>query len=313
MPNPTSFNSAYNPNVVKTALDGVVMVDYKEQLRPQIARAFDPMLANQESSDRAAEILEVFSGVGKFTTRTEEQDVPEAAPSVSDQKVFTISEFSKGTHIPKTYLDDEQWGTIRMMVKDYGRAARNTQDDNLMAVYRGGFATETTVDGAFLFSNSHTNRNGDTVDNLETEADLDTVLDTMITKLQEQKDQAGKISGVEPACLLVPSALFKVASETLDSELRPASADNDLNHYSDKYGIVLKVSPHLGASAGGSDTAAFLIGTDHTVMRYTREAFSTNLRSWEFSQNKSYFYQASFREEMGAVTYEGVIATNGTT
>src|SRR5690606_32056099 len=111
------------------------------------------------------------------------------------------------------------------------------QDSNLMDIYAGGFATETTVDGEFVFSNSHTNRNGDTIDNLETETDLETVLDTMITKLQEQKDQAGKISGIEPEVLLVPSAKFKTASEVLDSELRSGTADNELNHYSDKYGI----------------------------------------------------------------------------
>jgi len=180
-----------------------------------------------------------------------------------------------------------------------------------MSVYRLGFTTALTADGAALFSDTHTNLNGDTVDNLETGALSESMLNTMITKLMEQKDQAGVIRGHMPNCLLVPPKLFKTAVEITDSELRSGTGNNDLNVYSAKYGIYVKQSPYLGAAAGGSDTAFFLLAKNHQVHRFMRQDLVTSLINWDLQRNNNYIYKGEFREVIGAMTYEGSVASTG--
>jgi|14BtaG_2_1085337.scaffolds.fasta_scaffold00937_11 hypothetical protein len=307
-----SLNSGVSTNTVKTALDEVFMQSYDGDQAPEEARASDSVIFQQESSDKSAEIMEVFAGVGKWETRAELQDVPSDNPSVDDQKTFTISNYAKSVDISKNFFDDDMHSTVSRMIKDMGEMARISQDDTAMSLFRNSFTTETTVDGQAWFSDSHTNRNGDTVDNLETGVLTEASLETLIISLREQLNQRGVVRGANPHCLLVPPALYKDASEILESELRSATADNDMNVYSAKYGIFLKQSPYLGAAAGGSDTAAFLLGRNHSAYRFVRQGIGTDLVSYEYQRNNAYIYKGEYRETLGALTYEGAVATNGT-
>lgn len=308
-----SLSSNMNPAVVQTELDLVFKQEFEAHPGPQVATARDEIVFKQRSVDNAAVILEVFKGVGLWATRGEEEDVPTDVTRADDKTTYSVFNYAKSMDITKNFFDDEMHSMVSASIRDFADMARLSQDDTAMSQYRLGFTTNLTSDGAALYSASHANINGDTIDNLETAALTESSLETLLVSLAEQKNQAGVIRGHEGNCLLVPIALFKEASQILDSELRQGTADNDANVYSDKYGIFLKQSPRLGAANGGSDTAHFMVSRHHSVYRWERQGITTALIDWKLQRNNNYIYKGEYRETYGAVTYEGTVASNGTT
>ena len=58
----------------------------------------------QDTTDRAAVIVEQFMGRGYFETRDELQDVPSAEAKVDNQKTFSVVNYSKSIDISKITL-----------------------------------------------------------------------------------------------------------------------------------------------------------------------------------------------------------------
>jgi len=139
-----------------------------------------------------------------------------------------------------------------------------------------------------------------------------TTLYAGIVKLRQQKNQAGVILGNVPSVLLVPSKLYKHAIEITDSALIADSANNNINVYRSAYGITIYTSPYMDAAAGGSDTAWFLLAKNHAVTRLIRQGIQTALRDWSVSNNRTYFYQANFREAVYCPDYVGAVGALGT-
>jgi hypothetical protein len=67
----------------------------------------------------------------------------------------------------------------------------------------------------------------------------------------------------------------------------------------------------MSAAAGGSDTAWFLLARNHAIKRLIRQGIETFLRPWGYSNNRTYLYQANFREEAVAIDYVGTIGAKG--
>ena len=305
------FSSGLNPNIVKTALDDVFFAEFNIDGQPQLAPATDNSVFKQQTVDRAAVIEEIFKGSGLWEEKEEEQDVPLGNARVGDQITFTVIEYAKGEDITKNMFDDNLHNTVNRMIADFAQTGRVTRDTKAYALYRNAFTTTLTADGSALISDSHTNLNGDTVDNKITAALSTTSLEDAMVKMGEQLAQDGTIRGHQPASLLVPFKLFKNAVEITDSELISDSANNAINWVSSKYGITVKASPYLGAAAGGSDTAWFLLGQNHSIMRWVRQPVQTTLVNWIYQRNNNYIYKASFREVVGAITYDAIIGSTG--
>ena len=119
--------------------------------------------------------------------------------------------------------------------------------------------------------------------------------------------------GIQPRTLLVPSQLYKEAVEITESKLEAGTSDNQLNVWSAKYGLVVKQSPYLGAAAGGSDSAWFLLGETTGLERYEREPITTYLADYKLSRSQQYWYSARFRESTGFSSHIGVVGSDGTT
>ena len=119
--------------------------------------------------------------------------------------------------------------------------------------------------------------------------------------------------GNTPAVLLVPSALYKKAIEITESALMADSANNNINVYRSAYGITVYTSIYLDNAFGGSDTAWFLLSRNHSVTRTIRQGVQAVLTDWSYSNNRTYNYQANFREVVSAIDYVGVYGSDGTT
>ena len=305
------FTEAQNFAIVQTELDSVFYQNFDYGSFPGQATASTGEIFKSMATEHAAYIEEVFKGSGLFPVIGETANVPLSTPKVANKLTTYIKDFAQAIELSKNLFDDNMHGVWSKAVADFAMVARVTQDDNAFALFRNGFTTTLTADGSALFS-SHTLIGGGTQSNTSTAALTPSSFNDAIVNIAQQKNQAGVIMGNVPSVLLVPSALFKKAKEITESALIADSANNNLNVYRSAFGITVWTSPYLGAAAGGSDTAWFLLSRNHAVTRLIRQGIQTALRDWTYSNNRTYLYQANFREAVYAADYVGSYGSTGT-
>lgn len=305
------FTEAQNAAIVRTELDFVFYQEFEyDASDPGIATANSGDLFKPQYTTHAAEIYEVFKGVGLYSQTAETGTVALDTPKVGNKVFVNVLDWTKGVELSKDMFDDNLHGVWARIVQDMATKARVTQDYNAFGVFRGAFTTTLTADGAALIA-THTLLNGQTYSNLVTNPSgtgfTSDSLYAMIVALRQQPDQSGVLLGNTPKILLVPSKLFKKAIELTDSALIADTANNAINVYRSAYGFKVMTSPYLDLAVGGSDTAYFLLSSNHSVTRLIRQGIETSLRSWEISNNRTYFYQANFRESYYAPDYVGIV------
>lgn len=307
------LNQSSGPNniLVKTALDNLV-----DGMKLQIARtgkadATDPVVFTQDTASNAAVVTSVIGGGGYFTKSTDDLTPRKSTVKrAASPKTTLIADFSKDLDIPRTFMADQQQSAVSKSVNQETRTWLASRDRNAAQVYALGFTTQTTIDGAALFSNSHTNQNGDTIDNLETGVLSDTNLNVAVNSLRTQVNQAGVKVGYEPDFLFTPSLLHQTGMATAKSVLRAGTGNNDLNYWSEMYpGMKVVYSPFLDET---STTAYFIGAQGHGVTRFVREAFFTDLVDWKTQRNDVYIYKMRAREEVDAIEYSALVGSNGT-
>jgi len=303
-------NSAPDLILVKTALDKLLDEATIELAVVGKARATDSMIFTQDSATNAAVNTSVIGGGGYFQVTTDDVAPTYEAPvSAAALKTTLIAQFKKNLPISRTFMADQQQSAVAKSVRQQAMTWAASQDQNAFSVYSLGFTTQLTIDGVALFSNSHINQNGDTVDNLETGALADGTLNTTIVSLRGQLSQTGVIAGYEPKFLLTPSALHQTGMAVAKSVLRAGTGNNDLNYFSEMYpGMVVKYSPFLDSS---STTAYFVGSSTNGIYRFEREAFFTDLVDWRYQENDQYIYKMRAREAVDSIEYSGLVGSTG--
>ncbi len=298
--------------LVKTALDKLFDQASIEMAVVGKATALDTEVFTQDTATNAAVVSSVIGGGGYFT-KTLNDVTPQSNVTVNAAAARTtlIAEFKKDMPISRTFMADQQLSAVSKAVRQQALTWGATRDRNAFAVYANGFTTQTTIDGVALFSNSHVNENGDTVDNLETGALTDPNLNIMVNSLRTQLSQTGVILGYEPKFLLTPSITHATGMQVAKSVLRAGTGNNDLNYFSEMYpGMKVVYSPFLDAT---STTAYFLGSSTNGISRFEREAFFTDLVDWRYNQNDQYQYKMRAREEVDSIEYSGLVGSTGTT
>ncbi len=281
---------------------------------PGIATAKTGELFKVINTEHSAYIQEVFKGSGLFPVVGEIQAVPVTTPHVTNKQTILIQDFANSLPISKDLFDDNMFATWAHSVKDFALKARVTQDNTAFGLFRGAFTTTLTADGVSACNAAHPLIGGGTTSNTNTGAGSalsDTSLNNGIVQMRQQVDQAGVVLGNVPVILLVPSKLMKLAHQLNDSALVADSANNAINIYRSMYGFTVWTSPYLDLVAGGSDTAWFLMASNHSVYRYIRQGIETALTNWSVSNNRTYNYQANFREAYAITDYCGLIGFAG--
>lgn len=306
------FLESQNQAIVRTELDTVFFQNFDyDATEPEIATATYSTLFRVVPTEHAAYIGEVNKGTGLWSKVGEVQSIPTSTPSVRNKYTISVADFADSIEISKNLFDDNMHGVWAEDVRQFALMARVSQDDNAMALFRNAFTTTLTADGVSYINSAHPLIGGGTVNNLITGALSTTTVNNALVALREQKNQAGVILGGVPVCLLVPSKLFKLATEITDSALISDSGNNALNVYRSAYGFTVKSSPYLGAASGGSDTAWWMLTRNHGVSRLIRQGIETALRPWQYSNNRTYLYQGNFREEVFVPDYAGAVGSTG--
>ena len=307
------FTEAQNFSIVQTELDKVFFqsFDYNETF-PGVAHATTAEIFKPQETTHAAWIQSINKGSGLFPAIGETATVPLSTPHVTNKQTTQILTFAQGIDISKQLFDDNMHGVWAEDVKDFAIKAKDTQDYTAFGLFRNGFTTALTADGVSIFNSAHPLIGGGTQSNYGTSALTPTSLNTALVNMLEQKDQSGVIRGSTPKVLLVPPTLWKHAIEITDSALIADSANNNVNVYRSALGITVWTSHWLGAAAGGSDTAWFLLANRHGFTRLIRQGLETALTDWRYSNNLTYRYQANFRENYFCADYAGSYGSIGT-
>jgi len=297
--------------LVKTALDKLLDEATIALATVGKATALDAEVFTQDSATNAAVNSSVIGGGGYFSQTTDDvAPTNDATVTAATLRQTLIVQFKKNLPISRTFMADQQLGAVGRAVKQQALTWAASRDRNAFAVYSNGFTTQTTIDGVALFSNSHINQNGDTVDNLETGALADSTLNTSVNSLRTQLSQTGVIAGYEPKWLLTPSILHQTGMAVAKSVLRAGTGNNDLNYWSEMYpGMKVVYSPFLDSA---STTAYFLGSTTHGVFRFERESFFTDLVDWQYQANDEYIYKMRAREAVDSIEYSGLVGSLGT-
>lgn len=311
------FNSGNNPDVVKTALDSVFYAAFDYEMQPGFAGARNEDLFKQDSVDRAAVITDVFSDVGDWDESLEEEERTLTTVTTGQTKTHSVVNFKKTLAIPQEFFEDDQHDTVDNAVRRVGERGRMKQDKNALLNYVNGFSTVLTSDGVALFSNSHVLQgSGETVDNLELGVLNPANLETLVRSLWEQKAQDGELGAHVVAFLLVPPILFPDAQEITKSELKPGTANNDLNYFSAIYpGLKVYTNAYIGqtiSGLSGANTAYYIGSRNHSMKRWTRVAINTKIVPPDTDSKDRWMYKSRFREVVSPISFEGLAASNGT-
>jgi phage major head subunit gpT-like protein len=268
-----------------------------------------------------AEEFAGYSGLGSIPLVNEAEEFGEDA--IMHTYDTTLTAYKYGQNMPITWelLEDDLSGAIgkaKSATKALTRKAEKLGAD----VLNNGFSTSSTSygDGKPLFSTDHTRADGGSAQsnaNASGATLTEANLETGIIDMREQLDDRGQLISVVPNVLLVPPALEKEALIICNSQQRSDTADNDANVYNmgEYTGGRLKVVvwDYLGAAAGGSDTAWFLMSEgDHQLSWGWRHQPSVKRLGEEVgAKNQVYYWQYYFRAAYGWRDWRGVWGSKG--
>lgn len=317
------FTEAQNFSLAQTELDEVFHQNYEVSAPPSYATAMTSDIFKVTETAHAAYIGTIHKGPGLFSKIGEVQAVPSYQAKVGNKWTVTISDFAEGIEISKNLFDDDFHGEWMTQVQEFAIMARRTQDFNAFRIFRGAFTTTLTADGVSFINAAHPILGGGTVSNQVTAALVGAATSALTTSsfnigmklLAEVKSQANVPLQAVGDTLLVPPALYVTGRQIAISSLVPENGNNAANIFTVDYSIKVYQSVFLGTASPdglGSDTAWFLLDSKrHAVRRFVRQGIVTSLRDWTMSNNRTYYYQANFREEVFVPDYVGVVAATG--
>lgn len=282
------------------AVDAAVkkhFVDGYKQVAPKLDMVFK--VTTQENLN---DEYRNYAGVEDYTVVNEGTTFPSTDPLQSYNTILTPVKYGRLFEV--TY-EMRKWDKTRDLVNGaqlLGKAAARKIEKEAAAVFNNAFNTAFTSygDGRPLCSTQHPRADGlGIISNASassialTEANLEAA----ILALEEQLDDRGNIIDITATTILVPPALRKEALVIVNSDYKPGTDYNDVNVYAgmqEYYGTLnVIVWKYLGAAAGGSDTAWFLLDKNqHKV-------------TWQWAEKPRVERDASVGFKEHVLTYRG--------
>ena len=186
-----------------------------------------------ESSDRAFEEEVILSGFGAAPTKSEGSSVTfDDAQEVYTAR-YTNETIALAFSLTEEAVEDNLYDRLSARyTRALARSMAHTKQVKAAAILNNAFdSSYTGGDGLELISTAHTLANGNTFRNEpSTAADLnETSLENGLIDVSNFVDERGLKIALRGMKLVVPAQLQFVVERLLKSELRPATADNDIN------------------------------------------------------------------------------------
>jgi phage major head subunit gpT-like protein len=290
--------------------------DVFKELAPKLDRVF-----KVQSSSEAYEEYSAYAGLGVVPKVEEGATYAEDAVLATYTTTLTHSKY--GFLVPVSHeLYDDQREKIAGKTQAAARALARKIESLASSVYIHGFNTSYTSygDAVPLFSTAHTRADGGSNQSNASATGItltDANLETGLLAMRTQLDDRGNLKDIVPSKLIVPPALEKEAIVITKSDKVSGKADNDVNPYAmtTYTGGMLDVVvwDYLGAAAGGSDTAWYLMdNSSHLVTWLWRDQPRiVMLDEAVGAKNDIWYWKARFRAAYGWADWRGVWGSRG--
>ena len=232
-----------------------------------------------ESSDRSFEEEVKLSGFDAAPVKDEGDAISYDAAQESFTARYNHETIAMGFAITEEAMEDNLYDSLSARyTKALARAMAHTKQVKAVVPLNNGFTTAySSGDGVALFSASHPLVSGGTNSNTQsTAADLnETSLEAAVIQIGKWTDERGLMIAARPQSLVIPPDLQFVAARVMQSELRPGTADNDIN-----------AVRSMGVVPGGTvvnhyltDTDAWFLLTDipNGLKHFNRVALETSM------------------------------------
>lgn len=306
---------AANAKLVDPGIKAVLADEYK-MLDSRLSSIFKDVEMRVNSEDFSG-----YAGLGSIPQVDEAEEFGEDA--IMHTYDTTLTAYKYGQLLPISYelLEDDLTGAVEKS-KYAARALARKAEVLGSSVFKNAFTSTVTSygDAKALCSVGHTRADGGTAQSNASSTGVtltEANLETGIVAMRSQLDDRGNLVSMVPNVLLVPPALEKEALIITKSSNRSGTADNDanVNNMREYTGGMLKVVvwDYLGAAAGGSDTAWFLLSSgDHQVnWGWRRKPSSQKLDMSVGAKNEVAYWKMDFRAAYGWRDWRGVWGSKG--
>ena len=266
-----------------------------------------------ETSERSFEEETKLSGFGSAPVKAEGAAIAYDNAQEAWSTRYNHETIALGFSITEEAVEDNLYDSLSARyTKALARAMAYTKQVKAAAVLNNGFsASYKGGDNVALFSTSHPLVGGGVNSNTPAaQVDLnETSLEAAVIQIAAWTDERGLLIAAKPRKLIVPPALMFVAKRLLDTDLRVATADNDLN-----------AIKSMGAIPEGytvnhflTDNNAWFIKTDvpNGMKHFVRTAMSTGMDGDFDTGNVR--YKARERYSFGWSDPLGMWGTSGST
>jgi hypothetical protein len=186
-----------------------------------------------ETSERSFEEETKLSGFSAAPVKSEGAAIAYDNAQEAFTARYTHETIALGFSITEEAVEDNLYDSLSSRyTKALARAMAYTKQVKAASVLNNGFSSSYTGgDGVSLFSTAHPLVSGGTNSNRPSvAADLnETSLEAAVIQIAGWTDERGLLIAAKPRKLIVPPALMFVAKRLLDTDLRVATADNDIN------------------------------------------------------------------------------------
>ena len=185
-----------------------------------------------ENSERSFEEEVKLSGFGAAPVKNEGSAISYDNAQESFTARYNHETIAMGFAITEEAMEDNLYDSLSSRyTKALARAMAYTKQVKAAYPLNAGFNTYQSGDGVTLFNTSHPLVSGGVNSNRPTVGvDLnETSLEAAVIQIADWTDERGLLIAARPRKLIVPPDLMFVAQRILATELRPATADNDIN------------------------------------------------------------------------------------
>jgi len=186
-----------------------------------------------ETSERSFEEETKLSGFSAAPVKNEGTAIAYDNAQEAWTTRYNHETIALGFSITEEAIEDNLYDSLSgRYTKGLARAMAYTKQVKAAAVLNNGFnSSYVGGDGVSLFNYSHPLVNGGTNSNTpSTQVDLnETSIEAAVIQIAAWTDERGLLIAAKPKKLIIPPQLMFVAKRLLDTELRVATANNDIN------------------------------------------------------------------------------------
>tara|TARA_R110002126_G_scaffold39477_1_gene117218 strand:+ start:2826 stop:3737 length:912 start_codon:yes stop_codon:yes gene_type:complete len=266
---------------------------------------------DEESSDRAFEEEVMLGGFGTAPTKQEGSAISFDDAQETYTARYNMETIALAFSITEEAIEDNLYDRLASRyTKALARSMSQTKQIKAASILNNAFSAGVTAigDGAALCSASHPSISGNQTNVLAVAADLnETSLEQMLIDIAGTTDERGLKVAIRGMKLIIPKELQFIAERVLNSNLRPGTADNDIN-----------ATKSMGMLPDGAvvnhfltDTDAFFIKTDapNGFKHFNRSPIKTAMEG-DFDTGNMRF-KARERYAFGVSDWRSVFGTPG--